>query len=244
MTEHLTGHDGISSDNGDEQQRATGKYGRRALMLGAAAGVGAAASLAAKPEIAAANGTPVELGESNSATATTEVTTTSGNGLMGQTTDNGQSGVYGVDDSSAGGYGVYGTSNEGTGVYGSATTSGSGVSGYSNSGAGVSGTSGMGPGVSGSGMHYGVYGTSSSEAPFGGAGVYGSGFAGVIASGRAYGVQASGSTAQLYLVPATTAGHPKKSTGAHQVGEIFLDVNAALWLCQAAGTPGTWVELT
>ena len=174
MTEHLTGHDGISSDNGDEQQSATGKYGRRALMLGAAAGVGAAASLAAKPEIAAAV-TPdvsyVELGEANSTKGTTSVTSTKGDGLSGTTKANDYGGVLGEDHSSGGGFGVQGYSNAGTGLYGNSVGN-SGVTnpdGYTQ--AGVIGDSNTNPGVLGtSSAAYGVYGASSAN---GGAGVYG-----------------------------------------------------------------------
>ena len=57
-------------------------------------------------------------------------------------------------------------------------------------------------------------------------------------STSSYGVQAAGGQSQLYLVPAATAGHP--TTGAHKLGELFLDKSGALFLCTAAGTPGTW----
>jgi hypothetical protein len=78
MSEQLAEDHGKSNEDAEGQDSAVSKYRRRALILGAAAGVGAAASLVTKPEVAAANGTPVELGKVNTASATTEVTTSSG----------------------------------------------------------------------------------------------------------------------------------------------------------------------
>jgi hypothetical protein len=56
-----------------------------------------------------APGSPVLLGTANTATATTSVSTSSGDGLDGKTTANGKSGVSGTDVSSGGGYGVQGS---------------------------------------------------------------------------------------------------------------------------------------
>ena len=174
MSEQLTENDGVSNEGGQGQGDVTGKYGRRALILGAAAGVGAAASLAAKPDTAGANGTPVELGESNTATATTSVETSAGSGLVGVTTANANSGVYGVDESSAGGWGVYGQSDNGTGVEGYAgDTNGdtgvtAGVVGYSTSDAGEAGVYGRFMSTGRDDNGYGVYGWSDA-----GPGVYG-----------------------------------------------------------------------
>jgi glucose/arabinose dehydrogenase len=72
----------------------------------------------------------------------------------------------------------------------------------------------------------GVYGVSTS-----GSGVRAS-------SKSSYGVQAAGGKAQLYLVPASTAGKP--TTGSHELGELFLDRNGALFVCTTSGSPGTW----
>ncbi|MEJ7655126.1 MAG: hypothetical protein WKH64_18215 [Chloroflexia bacterium] len=36
----------------------------------------------------------------------------------------------------------------------------------------------------------------------------------------------------------------KPTTGAHLIGELFLDRAAALWICTASGTPGTWRRVT
>ncbi len=119
-------------------------YGRRALMLGAAAtGAGVAASLAggglagaataqgadpagqadpaspAEPAAPDAKSAAVLLSKSNSAHGTTQVITRSGSGLKGQTFAKGQSGVVGFDTSTVtGGHGVYGNSSHGDGVLG------------------------------------------------------------------------------------------------------------------------------
>jgi hypothetical protein len=240
----LSGRSGVPDpserDASPTHEERTGR--RRLIKMAGAATLGTlGAGLLTAVPVSAADGGDVVIGKTNQAAATTEVSTTTGNGLQGATSDDGGSGIYGNDTSSGGGYGVYGTSSEGEGVYGYANTGGSGVSGTSESGSGVSGFSGMGPGVSGSGMHYGVYGSARSETP-GGAGVYGSGWSGVIASGSTYGVQASGASAQLFLVPGTTKGHP--ASGYHYAGELFLDKSAALYLCTKSGQPGTWKELT
>jgi hypothetical protein len=130
----------------DERHAASsGRFGRRALMLGAAAtGAGVAASVAGGGIAeAAAPGHPVQLGKFNASHATTEVSTNAGTGLKGQSSANGPSGVAGVagfDTSSGGtqgvfghsvhGQGVLGTSQHGTGITGLTSTKGkSGVAG-------------------------------------------------------------------------------------------------------------------
>jgi hypothetical protein len=122
-----------------------GGYGRRAVLAGAAAaGVGAVAGLAGGTGAAqAADGSPVELGETNHASATTWVITSSGTGLAGRTSTAHASGVAGIDDGGTGtGNGVYGRSTTGTGVYGT-SADGQGVLGASTVGYGVFGTSGV-----------------------------------------------------------------------------------------------------
>jgi hypothetical protein len=149
-----------------------GRYGRRALLFGAAAtGAGVAVSLAGgtAPAEAASrnNGGPVLLGETNTATAATTITNADGGAFSGNTSANGgHSGVHGNDTSSEGGYGVAGSSTNGYGVAGNSTSGtgvgvqgtttapgGIGVAGIDNSGEdlsiGVSGTSTIGFGVSG-----------------------------------------------------------------------------------------------
>jgi hypothetical protein len=87
------------------------------------------------------SGGDLVLVQTNAATATTSVTTTTGDGLEGTTSADGGSGVNGQDQSTTGGYGVSGTSTAGTGIYGvAAGASGlllssliSGVTGHSDS---------------------------------------------------------------------------------------------------------------
>ena len=105
---------GASERHGDVEGEpgaaALSRYGRRALMLGAgAAGAGLAATLAGSGDpAAAANSNPVELGDSNSASASTVITTTGGNGLNGITTSD-KSYACGLLGESQYGIGVYGT---------------------------------------------------------------------------------------------------------------------------------------
>ncbi len=147
----LTGQDRVlkpadtASLEGDSPaQAAPRRYGRRALMLGAAAtGAGVAASLAgggladaadaasatgaapAGPATPAAPDEPelksaaVLLGKSNAAHATTQVITRSGTGLKGQTFASASAGVIGMDaGAQKGGHGMYGHSVHGDGVLG------------------------------------------------------------------------------------------------------------------------------
>jgi hypothetical protein len=111
-----------SADAGGERRtkRWPGRYGRRAVLAGAAAaGAGAVASLAGGSGVAQASGKPVELGQTSNTAGTTAVITSSGTGLQGQTTTEKASGVAGIDLGSTGtGHGTYGISVRGTGVYG------------------------------------------------------------------------------------------------------------------------------
>jgi hypothetical protein len=112
------------SDNSVEVAPGQGRparVGRRRLMLGAAvAGAGAAVGLVAGADPAsAANGAAVLLGESNTATATTSVTTTAGDALEGSSSAGGSfAGVLGIN-SAEGGFGVRG--------FDSATEGGTGI---------------------------------------------------------------------------------------------------------------------
>jgi hypothetical protein len=152
---------------GEHDAPARTRYGRRALMLGAgAAGAGIAAGAAFGATQAGAEGEAVTVGGTfNDATSTTQISTSSGNGLNGITTSDetyacgvlGQSkygtGVYGTQSSTSGLLGsssaaVVGDTGNGQGVLGLSST-GDGVSGASTSGAGVSGVSTNGSGVIG-----------------------------------------------------------------------------------------------
>jgi hypothetical protein len=81
----------------------------------------------------------------------------------------------------------------------------------------------------------GVYGASSTAAGVTGAS---SQSVGVVGSGFTYGVEATGSKAQLYLVPAKKVGAP--TSGGHLLGELLLDKDGTLFVCVAKGSPGTW----
>ena len=138
------------------------RTGRRGLLKAAgAAALGATvAGLIDAVPAGAANG-PVLLNQSNSATATTEVSTTAGNGVEGSTTADGQAGVEGADNSVSGGFGVRGDSEQGIGVYGTLLSEQSGLLGSSV--AGVVGDCRDRPGVLGlSEASVGVYGESTS----------------------------------------------------------------------------------
>ncbi|HYK31992.1 MAG TPA: hypothetical protein VEV63_08520 [Streptosporangiaceae bacterium] len=96
------------------------RYGRRALMLGAAAtGAGVAASLVGGglAEAAPDRAGPVLLGVSNTTSGTTIVTSHGGSGIAGQAAGVKEAGVKGYDTSSTReGYGVYGHSVNGIAV--------------------------------------------------------------------------------------------------------------------------------
>ena len=127
-----------------------------------------------------------------------------------------------VGSSEGEGVGVTGTSNTGVGVRG--TSNNIGVRGDGD-GFGVVGGSTMGTGVVGTGGSVGVSGEGSD------AGVRGE-------SGKGYGGFFQGGHAPLMLQPSNTEGHP--NTGAHNMGELYVDKQGALYFCVASGTPGTW----
>jgi len=202
------------------------RYGRRALMLGAAAaGAGITVGLVAGARPAdAADGQAVLLGQNgpnaNTAASTTQINTTSGDGLQantsgdsgshgvlgtstlgtgvqGQTEGNRQSGVSGIDTSPSGGHGTYGQSKKGVGAYGETLgTGGYGVYGHDASQDGASGVIGdstKGIGVIGVSIDGdGVFGISEN-----GIGVFAFGPSGVFAlgTGTGYGVRATDSEA-------------------------------------------------
>jgi hypothetical protein len=96
------------------------RLGRRALVGGAlASGAGIAAVMVGAKKASATNGGSVILGQVNTASATTAVSTSVGNGLEGDTSGSGAAGVYGNDTSpTLGSAGVWGNSVHGYGVYG------------------------------------------------------------------------------------------------------------------------------
>jgi len=213
----------------DGRDGDTGRaWSRRGLIAGvAAAGIGAAAALAADgSEAGAANGGPVLLGEANSATASTSITTTTGDALSGTSSAFGGAGVYGTssgglaegvygyDTSSAasGSFGVFGSSARNVGTYGlGESTSGisvpstGGVVGDSSSGAGVTGLSSANNGVYGETTsdlinNSGVCGQDSSTS--GGFGVNGESQSGV----GVYGLSRGGDGVQGTVLTSNWAG--------------------------------------
>jgi hypothetical protein len=163
-------------------------------------------------------------------------------GVVGTSRDN--TGVVGASNSSTGVFGQSGGTDQvpRTGiaaVVGSADTV-TGVVGASNSSTGVFGQSGGTDQVPRTGIAAvvgsadtvtAIAGTSNS-AP----GVFGS-------SGSNYGAVFSGGLAPLRLVPASTQGPPGPTSGAHEVGELFVDREGTLFFCKASGTPGTWARI-
>jgi hypothetical protein len=198
MSEQPNENDGMSNEDGDGRDKAISKYGRRALMLGAAAGMGAAASLVAGAESAeAANGGPVLLGEANSAKGTTSVTSTKGDGLSGITKADDYGGVLGEDHSPGGGFGLQGYSDAGNGLY-AQSVGGSGIPGYK---AGVIGDSNTNDGVVGqSSAENGVVGVTTAN---GQSGVYGED----ASSDGGYGVY--GSSTNGFGVYGTSSANPR-----------------------------------
>jgi hypothetical protein len=247
-----------TDDDRGTGSRAT-RVGRRAVMLGmAAAGAGAAVSLmAGEAPAGAADGGDVILGASNKATKSTVVTATAGNGLQGNTSASGNSGVYGHDTSSGGGYGAYGISTNGIGVFGQnsaedqsgvygndASGGGYGVQGNSNNGIGVQGTSTNSSGVYGYSTN-GAGITAESETATALA-VYGvvtfdrSGVATVAAGATSVSVNVFGLTASS-IVLATPQGH----LAGVAVEGVVTDVSAStltIYLTKAAKTalPVAW----
>jgi hypothetical protein len=62
--------------------------------------------------------------------------------------------------------------------------------------------------------------------------------AGVFGNGVNYGGDFVGELAPLRLRPSNTQGSP--NTGAHNIGELYVDNQGSLYFCVASGTPGTW----
>jgi len=97
-------------------------------------------------------------------------------------------------------------------------------------------------GIIESGSGSGVLGDS-----VGGRGVLGRSFGGTTGavegehSGGGYGGQFKGGRAQLRLGPSARSGRP---AGAHSKGEIYMDSNAAIFVCVRGGTPGRWRKVS
>jgi hypothetical protein len=248
----LAGNDGSASPEAQPARRRSGVYGRRAVMLGAAAaGAGVAASMTSGGVAEASSA--VQLGQTNHGSSTTEIISTRSGAFDGQTSANGHSGVGGHDTSkghtgngvyggSVNGKGVYGTSDHGTGVQGQTSEGGqSGVAGIDVSkhgGHGVYGRSEHGTGVYGDATGFNqsaVYGSNVSLNPgygFYGVTLNGIGVYGQFGLGKAGETFASGVTG-LDLSAAGEVGVAGQSTNGIGVYAAASDKGKAL---QVSGT--------
>lgn len=144
-------------------------------------------------------------------------------GVLGDSTT--ELGVVGISSASVGVYGAsVGSSDIGVvpaGVPGDSNTN-PGVVGQSSTMAGVAGlTSGDG--------QAGVFGEDASEASFS--------FGVVGLSENGISIQAHGGLAPLQPLPSAAAVAP--TTGAHFIGEMYVDSNGVFYKCVVAGSPGT-----
>jgi hypothetical protein len=240
------------SPTADGPETTTRISRRGALALGAAAavGIGAVADSVLSATPAGATTGNMQYGASNNAgtaetdltsSATTEtlsvVNTGTGEGIDVQSqgaaaikaTSNGiQPAVYALSPSSNGVHGVY------VEVYGRGCAFAGNVYNAVNTLPAAYATHlGLGAGVEGwadntDSSAAGVYGRASGTGP----GVQGQSTSG-------YGLSGQGGLAPLYLDPADTPGAP--TAGTHALGELYVDSNGAVWSCQSAGDPGTWV---
>jgi len=187
--------------------------------------------------------------------------TTVANGVYGYTENGAGNAVVGVNVGSGSGTGILGTSGSGTAISGSTgstaasataiigTITSTSPGGFSSAVRGKNnGTGGLGIGVWGSqaGFGWGMYATSASgiglNATGGsGTGVNASGATGVSASGSGLGGIFSGGQAPISLSPAGAPGAP--TTGAHGVGDVWVDSLGTQWTCTGAGTPGTFAPV-
>lgn len=69
----------------------------------------------------------------------------------------------------------------------------------------------------------------------------GTGLVGFTGGAGAYGGEFFGGLAEVRLRPGGAA--PITLTNAHQAGELYEDQDGTLWICTAAGSPGTWREI-
>ncbi len=136
MSDQPEQHNGNDLASESAVHSLAARYGRRALILGAAAaGAGLAADLVASgtAEAAPDSSKPVLLGKVNLTSGSTVVGSAKANGLEGHAHTKGKSGVAGIDFSKAkGAQGVYGQTNHGNGVFGIGIGGGNGVGGHSN----------------------------------------------------------------------------------------------------------------
>jgi hypothetical protein len=244
MNEELTKSVGVSiNGDGDRQVRPSVKLGRRALMLGAATGMGAAVALVVGAQPAGADDTPVLLGESNSETGTTTISNATSGAFTGNTSANGgHSGLHGNDTSTDGGYGVAGNSINGDGVNG--TTSANGKAGvYGNDGSpdgayGVYGFSRVGTGVYGIGTSgaTGVFGQATIAVGVQGTSESGTGVLATSPVGTALEVEGVATFSRSGLVSIAAADKTATVTG------VGLSASSLVFANLQDSLPGVFVE--
>ncbi len=141
--------------------------------------------------------------------------------------------TYGTRSFSQNGLGVLGIQNSQVSS-GILLTKQAGVYGYSQANAvGVVGHCATNAGMWGySASSIGVIGNSASFVGVQGVGLGGTGVGGWFVGARA----------ALTLGTAAAPGAP--TSGAHLIGDIYLDSAAVVWVCIGTGTPGSWVRLT
>lgn len=119
-----------------EQPPIPSPRSRRAILAGALGGIGAwaVAAVGARSRVAAANGDPIVIGQSNVGTATTVLENTDNtNGVLYVISANG-TGLYAYSPQ---GYGTYGQTDSGAGVRAEALEGGIGVNASSSTGVAV-----------------------------------------------------------------------------------------------------------
>lgn len=189
-----------------------------------------------------------------------------GDGATGISDSAGKSGVFGFNSQTEEvAFGVFGRcdSTGGAGVSGRNDSTGDAVSGFSPNGIALHGISQWNAGVvgvSGANGQSGVVGenTGTTETSFdgrftgvtgranmriGGIGVSGESAhgTGVSGSGGMFGASLQGKQAPLRLVPSESSGPP--ASGAHLMGELYVDSVGDLFFCKVGGSPGKWAKL-
>ncbi len=192
---------------------------RGMLKLAGGAAVGAVASslaLGARPVSAApaaADGSPITIGEINTKTASS----VDGTVLVWSNTTDEPEASLGLFTSTANAFLVRDVPSGISVISPNASSYPSAVAGYAERT-----------------LTHGVYGFSNRPSGYGVV-AYGS------SSEGGTGLLARGANANIELYPFGDA--PQKRSDAHALGEVICDVDGKSWVCVAAGSPGTWRQL-
>jgi hypothetical protein len=211
-------------DNQAERDESPAKVrrSRRELLAGAAGALGvlAAEAIGRAAPARAADGDPLILGHTNSASSLTQLSMSGADTAL--TVEN-VGGGHGALVRSSSGLAIQGSSHDSVGVRGDSAT-GTGVYGVS---VDFSGGSAIGAVVGDSDTNAGVVGLSS--APTRAAGEFNH-----VKGGR--GGVFHGGKAQLKLSPSSASTHPTRG----QRGDLFVDKTGRLWFCKGKTT---WKQL-